>query len=103
MFARIVTMRLKPTNIAEHAKAIEMRVLPLLQKEAGFVDAMFFVSQDGLEAIGMTLWDRKEDADHFGNTLYVQILQSLNSLLEDVPLLTMYDVTNSTFHKSAAQ
>ena len=103
MVARIATMRLKLTDIAEHKKAIEMRVLPLLRKEAGFVDAMFFVSQDGRESIGMTLWDRKENAEHFGNTLYVQILQSLNSVIEDVPVVTMYDVMNSTFYKINAQ
>ena len=101
MFSRILTMSLKPNCVAEMTKAVEERVLPLLRKQEGFKDEMFFVSPDGLEAISVSLWDRKDKAEGYSSTTYPQVLQLLTDYLVKSPLVKTYNVTNSTFHKIA--
>lgn len=103
MFSQIVTMHLKPHHVADLTKAVEEKVLPLLRKQEGFKDAIFFASPGGMEAISVSFWDRKENADSYSDKTYPQVLQSLTTLLEGIPQVKTGDVINSTFHKIAAQ
>ncbi len=57
MFARSVTMRLKPGTVSEFNKTLEKEILPLLQKQKGFRDELTLVSSNGSEVIGISLWD----------------------------------------------
>ena len=45
MFARIVSMRLKPNMTAEFTQTIEKRVLPILRRQRGFRDEITFITQ----------------------------------------------------------
>ena len=44
MFARHVTMHLKPNTRAEFTQTIENEILPLLKKQKGFQDEIVFVA-----------------------------------------------------------
>jgi len=103
MFSRIVTMHLKPNNVVQLTKAVEEDVLPLLRKQEGFKDAIFFVSADGRDATAISLWDRKEDAESYNTKAYPQMLQKLTSLYDASPQVKTYDVFSSTFYKIAAE
>lgn len=103
MFSRIVTMHPKANRVAELAKTVEERILPLLRKQEGFKDEIFFVSPDGMEAIGISLWDRKDNAESYNSKAYPQVLQALTDLVEGSPHVKTYEVINSTFHEIAAQ
>ncbi len=103
MFSRIVTMHLKPNNVVQLTKTVEEQVLPLLRKQDGFKDAIFFVSPDGRDATAISLWDRKENAESYSSKAYPQVLQTLTSLYDGSPQVKTYDVFSSTFHKIAAQ
>ena len=43
MFARRVSMQLKPNSVAEFTQRIEKDILPLLRKQNGFQDEITFV------------------------------------------------------------
>jgi quinol monooxygenase YgiN len=103
MFSRIVSMRLKPNSVSDLTKVVEEQVLPLLRKQEGFKDETLFVSPDGTEAIGISSWDRKENAESYSHKAYPQVLQALTNLLEGTPQVKSYHVTNSTFYKIAPQ
>ena len=103
MFSRIVTMHLKPNRVAELTKTVEERVLPLLQQQEGFKDEIFFVTPDETEAIGISLWDRKDNAESYSRKAYPQVLEALTNVLEGSPQVKTYEVINSTFHKIAAK
>jgi hypothetical protein len=103
MFSRIVTMHLKPDRVAELTKTVEERVLPLLRKQDGFKDEIFFVSPDGTEALGISFWDRKDNAESYNRKSYPQVLETLTNLLEGSPQVKTYEVINSTLHKIAAK
>ena len=102
MFSRILTMRLKPNHVTDLIKVIDDKVLPLLRKQEGFKDAVFFADSSGTEATAISLWDRKENAEIYANKIYPQVLESLASLLDGTPHVKALNVINSTFHKVAA-
>ena len=102
MFARIVSMRLKPNTSAEFTQTIEKRILPILRKQKGFRDEITFVAPGGTEAVAISLWDKKENADAYAKTGYPEVLKNLNKFVEGTPKVQTYEVANSTFHNIAA-
>jgi heme-degrading monooxygenase HmoA len=103
VFARIVSMRLKPNMTAEFTQTMEKKILPILRKQRGFRDEITFVAPGGMEAVGISLWDSREQADAYNNASYGEVLQELNKLVEGTPQAKAYDVANSTAHNIAAR
>ena len=103
MFARIVTMRLKNRSADDFTQTIEKKVLPIVRRQEGFVDEILFLAPDGSEAVGISLWDRKESADAYNRKGYSEVLGELSVLVEGTPKVQMYNVSNSTMHKIAAR
>ncbi len=102
MFARSVSLRLKPNSVAEFTRMIENETIPLLRKQKGFQDEITFVVPGGKEAVGISLWDQKENADTYNRESYPKVLKALEKVVEGTPQVHTYDVSNSTFHKVAA-
>ena len=67
MFARKVSMHLKPNSAAELTRRFEMEIIPLLRKQPGFQDEITFVTTGGKDAFGISLWDRTKDAEAYGS------------------------------------
>ena len=103
MFARIVSMRLKPNMSAEFSQTIEKKILPILRKQKGFRDEITFIASGGMEAVGISLWDSREQADAYNSGSYPEVLRELNRVVEGTPSVQTYDVGNSTAHKIAAR
>ncbi len=103
MFARTVSIRLKPNSIAAFTKLIEGETLPLLRKQKGFQDEITLFVPGGRDAVGISLWDQKESADAYNNNGYPEVLKALQNLVEGTPQVRTYEVANSTFHKIAAR
>jgi len=102
MFARSVTMRIKPNSVAEVNKTIEKEVLPLLQKQKGFRDELVLVSSNASEVLGISLWEQKADAEAYQRTTYPEVQKILSKVVEGTPQVQNYDVSHSTIHKVAA-
>ena len=77
MFARSISMRLKPNRVAEFNKALENEVIPLLRKQKGFQDELVLVSSNGTEAVGISLWDQKDNAEAYHRTTYPEGAEAL--------------------------
>ena len=103
MFARIVSMRLKPNTTAEFTQTIEKRILPILRKQKGFRDEITFVAPNGMEAVGISLWETREQADAYNSGSYAEVMKELTNLVDGAPRIQTYDVANSTAHKIAAK
>jgi hypothetical protein len=102
MFARTVYLRLKPNSVAEFTQTIEKEILPLLQKQPGFQDEITFVVPGGTEAVGISLWEKRENAEAYNRGTYSEVLRALGKVMEGTPRVQTYEVSNSTFHKIAA-
>ena len=103
MFARSVTMRLKPNAVSEFNKTLEKEVLPLLQKQKGFRDELTLVSSNGSEVLGISLWDQKQDAEAYNRAAYPDVQRILSKVIEGTPQVQTYEVSLSTIHKTASQ
>jgi len=103
MFARSVTVRLKANSVAEFNRTIEKEVLPLLQKQKGFQDEISLVTSNGSEGVGISLWDKKEDAEAYNRTTYPEVQKLLAKVSEGTPQVQTYEVGTSTIHKTAAR
>jgi len=96
-------MRLKPNTAAEFTQTIEKKILPILRKQKGFRDEITFIASGGTEAIGISLWDQREQAEAYNSASYPEVLRELNKLVEGTPRVQTYDVANSTGHNIAAR
>jgi len=103
VFARIVTMRLKPNTGAEFTQTIEKRILPMLRKQKGFRDEMTFLMPGGMEAVGISMWDQKEQAEAYNSGAYSEVLRELSKVVDGTPRVQTCDVANSTAHNIAAR
>ena len=101
MFARSVTMRIKPSSVAEINKIVEKEVVPLLQKQKGFRDELVLVASNGSEVLGISLWDQKADAEAYQRTTYPEVQKILSRVVEGTPQIQNYDVSHSTIHRAA--
>lgn len=99
MFARRVTMNLKPNSTVAFTQKLESEIIPLLQKQKGFKDEITFVVPGKTEAFGVSLWDNKENAEAYNVGGYAQVTKILANLVEGTPQVHTYEVSNSTFHK----
>jgi hypothetical protein len=103
MFARSVSFHLKPGRTTEFTQTLEKDVLPMLRKQKGFQDEISFVASNGTDAVGISLWDLKENAEAYARGSYASVLKSMEPVVEGTPVVQSYDVCNSTFHKIAAR
>jgi len=102
MFARSVTIRLKPNSVAEFNRTFEKEILPLLQRQKGFQDEISLVASNGSEAVGLSLWDKKQDAEAYNQATYPEVQKLLARVSEGTPQVQTYEVASSTIHKVAA-
>ena len=102
MFARSVAMQLKPNMAADFKRALENEVIPLLRKRHGFKDELVLIAPNGTNAVGISLWDNKENADTYQRETYPEVQKLLSKVLEGTPKVQTYEVSTSTFHKVAA-
>ena len=101
MLARSVSLRLKPESVGEFCKTMDEEIIPLLRKRKGFQDEIMFIAPGGLEAVGISLWDEKENAEAYDHKIYPAVMKALAKLVEGIPQVQTYQVSNSTFHKIA--
>jgi heme-degrading monooxygenase HmoA len=103
MFARHVSMRLKPNTRAEFEQTIEKEIIPLLRKQNGFRDEIAFVAEGaGTEVVAISLWDKKEDAEAYHRGSYPEVLKALARVVDGTPEVRNFEVANSTLQKVSA-
>lgn len=103
MYARQVSMDLKPNSKAEFTHKLEADIIPLLRKQTGFKDEIAFINPAGKEVFAVSLWDSKESADAYNSGPYAEVTKLLSELVDGTPQVKTYEVVSSTFHKIGAR
>jgi heme-degrading monooxygenase HmoA len=103
MYTRNVTMKLKANSAPEFARIIENEILPLLRKQQGFRDEITFVAPERSEAVAISFWETKENAEAYNRTGYPEILKTLAKVIEGTPKVETFELSISTLHKLAAK
>ena len=102
MFARNVSLRLKPNSLSEFTRIFEKEIIPMLRKQSGFRDEIAFAVPGGVDVIAISLWDTKEYAEAYKTAGYPEVLKILDKILDGTPKVQVSDVVSSTIHKPAA-
>jgi heme-degrading monooxygenase HmoA len=101
MFARLVTMQLRPNLVKEFPVTFEKEILPLLRKQRGFLDELLLVTPEKREMVAISLWETKEHAETYNRELYPQIEKIVAKFIEGFPVVKKFEAEYSTFHKIA--
>jgi heme-degrading monooxygenase HmoA len=96
-------VRLKPNSAQQFSQTIEKKVLPILRTQKGFRDEITLISSNEQEAIGMSFWDSREQAEAYNNSKFAEVQRELSNHIEGAPRVQTFDVATSTAHKIAAQ
>ena len=102
MFARNVSLRLKPNALSEFTWIFDKEVIPMLRKQKGFRDEMTFAVPEGLDVVAISLWDTKDYAEAYNTAGYPEVLKILDKVLDGTPKVRVSDVISSTIHQPAA-
>ena len=103
MVARSLSLHLRPNCVEEFTRIIEHEVIPMIRGLKGFQDKIVLVAAGGLEAIGLSFWDQKEDAEAYGRGMFREVLKALAKVIDGTSRVETREVSNSTFHKIAAR
>ena len=101
MFARNVSLRLKPNTLSEFTRIFDKEVIPMLRKQSGFRDEIIFALPGGLNVVAISLWDTKEHAEAYKTAGYPAVLKILHKVLDGIPKVQVSDVISSTIHQPA--
>lgn len=97
MFARNVSLRLKPGKLNEFTRTFDKEVLPILQKQPGFLEEIISSTPPGeIELTAISLWDNKEHADAYNATGYPKVVHAINTMLDGPPRVQNVNVVHST-------
>ena len=102
MHSRNVSFKLKAKSAAEFTRILEGEIIPLLRRQRGFEDEISFVSPERNEAVAISLWDKKDDAEAYSRKTYPEVLKALSRVIEGASKAETFEVGNSTSHQIAA-
>jgi len=103
MYTRNVSMKLKAHSSKEFTQTLENDVIPMLRKQKGFKDEITLLAPERNEAVAISFWDKKEDAETYNREKYPEILKTLSKVVEGTPKVESFEVANSTSHHIAAK
>jgi len=103
MYTRNVSMKLKANSMKEFTRTLENEVIPVLRKQKGFKDEITLVAPERNDAVAISFWDKKEDAEAYNREKYPEILKTLSKVVEGTPKVESFEVANSTSHQIAAK
>ena len=99
MFARQVSFRLKSNMVSDYTETFEAEILPLLRKQKGFKDEISLSNPGSPDAIAISLWENKADAEAYNTTTYPTVLKIAEPMIEARPKVQTFELVTSTLHK----
>jgi heme-degrading monooxygenase HmoA len=104
MYTRVVEVTSKSGRARELCNTIDDKVLPILRRQAGFVDETVMVSDtEPNRVFALSLWNTREDAQRYEREQFDAVQKIIQHLLETEPTVRTFDVHSSTAHKVTAK
>ena len=98
MYARNVSFRLKSNTQSEYTRTFENQILPLLRKQKGFKDEITFSNPGSQDAVAISLWENKTNADDYNTNTYPEVMKTLAKVIDGTPRVQTFETVVSTFH-----
>jgi hypothetical protein len=99
MYARNLSIHLKPTFLKPFNEKLEKEIMPLLRKQEGFRNEVTFADANGTSVTAISLWDTEAHAKQYDTSGYPQVLKILEPVLEGSPTVVL---GSSTVYAAAA-
>lgn len=93
-FARNVQFVLKTGKLEDFNRIYKNDVLPMLQKQNGFQQAMTLHGKSG--GLGISLWADRAAADTYATATFPKVMEKLGPVIEGTPTVNSYDVGITT-------
>ena len=101
MFARHVSFRLNSNMLSDYTRTFENEVLPLLRKQKGFTDEITLSNPGSLDAITVSLWENKVNAESYHTNTYPEVLKTLAKVIDGTPKVQTFEAVTTTLHHVA--
>ena len=101
MYARNVSFRLKSSMQSDYARTFENQILPLLRKQKGFKDEITLSNPGSQDAVAISLWENKSNADDYNTNTYPEVMKTLAEVIDGTPRVHTFETVISTFHNVA--
>lgn len=102
MYARNISFRLKPNMQSDYTRTFENEVLPLLRKQKGFKEEVTLCNPGSADAVSMSLWEHKSNADDYNTNIYPEVLKTLAKVIDGTPRVQAFETVISTLHVPVA-
>jgi heme-degrading monooxygenase HmoA len=100
MFTRVVEIHTKTGKARDFNATLNEKVLPILQKQPGFVDEITLVSANEADRVlALSFWDNEEQAERYNREQFPKIQEMIQGLLDTAPKVQTFNVDTSTMHK----
>jgi heme-degrading monooxygenase HmoA len=96
MFARTVSVQLKPSMLTNYTSTFEKEVLPLLRKQKGFQNEITLCNPTSLYLTAISLWETREDAELYSKNAYAEALKLLSKTIDGTPKVRGEEVVETT-------
>ena len=104
MYTRVVELTSKSGKARELCNTIDDKALPILRRQAGFVDETVAVSDtEPNRVLALSFWHTREDAQRYEREQFDTVQKTVQHLLETSPVVRTFDVHTSTAHKVATE
>jgi heme-degrading monooxygenase HmoA len=102
MYTRVVELTSKSGKARELCNTIDDKVLPILKRQAGFVDETVMASDtESNQVLALSFWNTQEDAQRYEQEQFDTVQKTIQHLLETAPVVRTFDVHTSTAHRVA--
>ena len=88
------------TKAGELAQTINRKIIPILQRQAGFVDVSDIESD---QILAVSFWKSRQDAERYNREPYPKVNDIISHLVERAPVIKTFNVDTSTSHKLPAK
>jgi len=100
MFTRVVELKAKSGKARELAQTINNKVLPILQRQMGFMDEMVLVSDiESDHILALSFWNSRQDAERYNQEQYPKVNEIISDIVDSAPVIKTFNVDMSTSHK----
>jgi hypothetical protein len=102
MFARNISFHLKSNMLSDYTRTFENEILPLLRKQKGFKEEITLSNPGSQDAIAISLWENKANADAYNTNTYPEVLKTFARMIDGTPKVQTFEAVTSTFHNVLA-
>jgi len=102
MYARNVSFRIKANMQPDYTHIFENQILPLLQKQKGFKEEITLCNPGSPEAVSISLWEHKSNADDYNTRVYPEVLKFLTKAIDGTPRVQTFETVATSVHNVPA-